>query len=178
MGFSKPLFFYFPLFEGWTPSLLIFQSFCLILFVSAVVTTERCEPRVLEENPPDPYYDVSDITKSAARQLADYLITKPPHSEIRQKANDIAIEALQNDDGILAVAVAAPSLKLAVVQFRDHVENGTNRTYLSTYWRELGEAWNRSDGAQFWGAPFRDCGPLVGRWLWPFSATIQIPTMK
>lgn len=30
-------------------------------------------------------------------------------------------------------------MKLAVVQFRDHVENATNHSYLSTYWRELGK---------------------------------------
>lgn len=60
-----------------------------------------------------------------------------------------------------------------MVQFRGHVENTTNHSYLSTYWRELGEAWNHSDGYQFWGSPFRDCGPLQGRWLWPFSATVQ-----
>lgn len=35
-----------------------------------------------------------------------------------------------------------------------------------------GEAWNHSDGSQFWNAPFRDCGALQGRWLWPFSATV------
>lgn len=48
----------------------------------------------------------------------------------------------------------------------------TTRNYLSAYWRELGAAWNQSDGAQFWGLPFRDCGPLINRWLWPYSATI------
>lgn len=94
-------------------------------------------------------------------------------TEIRRKANVIANEALQQDEYLLAVAIAAPQIKLAVVQFRDHVDNATNHNYLSTYWRELGDAWNHSDGTQAWGAPFRDCGPLQGRWLWPFSATVQ-----
>ncbi len=83
-------------------------------------------------------------------------------SEIRQKANEIAVNALNQDVGLLAVAIgnkfiillsflqsysttivvvfsAAPSIKLAVVQFRDHVENAKNHSYLSTYWRELGK---------------------------------------
>lgn len=96
-------------------------------------------------------------------------------NEIRNRANSIANEALQEDENLLAVALAAPSIKLAVVQFRDRVEiNATTTTnYLSIYWRELGDAWNHSDGSQFWGTPFRDCGPLSGRWLWPFSATVQ-----
>lgn len=86
------------------------------------------------------------------------------------------MDALQQDDGLLALAIAAPSIKLAVVQFRDHVlftPEGSNHSFLSIYWRELGEAWNHSDGAQFWGAPFRDCGPMHGRWLWPFSVTVE-----
>lgn len=104
--------------------------------------------------------------------------------------------ALQADEGLLAVALAAPAHKVAVVQFRDHIaattppsttsnqsgsgggSGGGVHAYLSAYWRELGEAWNRSDGAQSWNAPFRDCGPLHGRWLWPFSVTVQVGTLK
>jgi G protein-coupled receptor 158 len=41
---------------------------------------------------------------------------------------------------------------------------------LSAYWRELGAAWNQSDGSQQWNPPFREC--LLNRWLWPFSVTI------
>lgn len=121
------------------------------------------------------------MTIDAAKKLADYLnVIRPINgitSDIRQRANGIAIEALEEDEGLLAIAIAAPSLKLAVVQFRESVDSSinvsTNHTYLSTYWRELGEAWNHSDGAQFWGAPFRDCGAMQGRWLWPFSVNYQ-----
>lgn len=42
----------------------------------------------------------------------------------------------------------------------------------------LGIAWNQTDGAQFWGSPFRDCGPLQGRWLWPYSVTIVVSKTK
>lgn len=119
----------------------------------------------------------------AAKKLADYLAAKSATMttvDIRKRANALATEALQYDEGLLAVALAAPTIKLAVVQFRDSVEVGnvTNRSFLGTYWRELGDAWNRTDGAQFWGAPFRDCGPLHGRWLWPFSVTVQTPFYK
>lgn len=103
-------------------------------------------------------------------------------TEIRQRANVIALDALNYDEGLLAIAIAAPAIKLAVVRFRDHIDNtldvSSNHTYLGTYWRELGEAWNHSDGAQFWGAPFRDCGALQGRWLWPFSVNYQYNGIK
>lgn len=121
------------------------------------------------------YYDVSDITINAAKQLADFIATKQStvnHADIHRKANSIANDALHQDEGLLAVALAAPLMKIAVVQFRSHVDNTTNRNSLTIYWRELGEAWNRSEGTQSWGTPFRDCGPMQGRWLWPFSATI------
>lgn len=101
--------------------------------------------------------------------------------DLQQKANSIAIEALQTDDMLLAVAVAAPTHKLAVVQFRESIENpsnGFNQSHLSIYWHELGVAWNHSDGYQFWGAPFRDCGALQGRWLWPFSVNINENGLK
>lgn len=101
--------------------------------------------------------------------------------DLRQKANAIAIEALQMDDMLLAVAIAAPTHKLAVVQFRESIDNprqAFNHSHLSTYWRELGDAWNRSDGDQFWGAPFRDCGAMQGRWLWPFSVNINENGLK
>lgn len=76
----------------------------------------------------------------------------------------------------MAVAIAAPNRNLSVVQFRHPVANtqeaSSNHSYLSAYWRELAVAWNQSEGTQLWGAPFRDCGPLQGRWLWPFSVTV------
>lgn len=99
-------------------------------------------------------------------------------AEIKQSANAIANEALQEDEGLLAIALAAPALKLAVVKFRDMIENppadvSSNHSYLGAYWRGLGESWNHSDGAQFWSAPFRDCGPMRGRWLWPFNVNFM-----
>lgn len=116
---------------------------------------------------------------SAARKLNEYVIDSKlrghTNEDLRQKADAIAIETLQTDDLLLAVAIAVPSHKLAVIQFREYIDTprqAFNRSHLSTYWRELGEAWNRSDGAQFWGAPFRDCGVLHGKWLWPFSVNI------
>ncbi|XP_055295866.1 probable G-protein coupled receptor 158 isoform X2 [Sitodiplosis mosellana] len=149
-------------------------------------TEQRCEPKVLEETPPDPFYDAYDITIEAAKKLADYLNSiRPVHiitPEIRSQANAIATESLQEDEGLLAIAIAAPSLKLAVVQFRDIIdiapEVSNNHTYLRTYWRELGLAWNHTEGAQFWGPPFRDCGALRGRWLWPFSVNFQANGIK
>lgn len=121
------------------------------------------------------------MTIEAAKKLADYLNSIRPVNtitpEIRSQANNIATETLQEDEGLLAIALAAPSLKLAVVQFRDTIEIApevsTNHTYLRTYWRELGLAWNHTEGAQFWGPPFRDCGALKGRWLWPYSVNFQ-----
>lgn len=117
----------------------------------------------------------------AAKKLADYLNSIRPVNtitpEIRSQANSIATETLQEDEGLLAIAIAAPSLKLAVVQFRDTIEIApevsTNHTYLRTYWRELGLAWNHTESSSFWGPPFRDCGALRGRWLWPFSVNFQ-----
>lgn len=123
------------------------------------------------------FYDAYDVTIEAAKKLATYLNSIRPVNqatpEVRSQANAIASESLQDDEGLLAIAIAAPSLKLAVVQFRDVIdiapEASNNHTYFRTYWRELGLAWNHTEGAQFWGPPFRDCGALRGRWLWPFS---------
>ncbi|XP_055644410.1 probable G-protein coupled receptor 158 isoform X3 [Toxorhynchites rutilus septentrionalis] len=158
----------------------------LELTTLAVTGLPPCESRALEEIPPDPYYDVSDITLQAAKSLADFLASRKLDTSkddrrlamARDKANELASYALKEDDGLLAVGIASPRLSLAVVQFRDkidaaHANLSDSRTFLSTYWRELGAAWNQSSGAQFWGAPFRDCGPLYGRWLWPFSVTVE-----
>ncbi|XP_062706527.1 metabotropic glycine receptor isoform X3 [Aedes albopictus] len=150
------------------------------------VTLPPCEPKVLEDLPPDPFYDVSDLTIQAAKTFADFLAAKRIDtskddrklSVAREKANELASYVLKEDSGLLAVGIASPRLPLAVVQFRDkidaaHANLSESKTFLSTYWRELGAAWNQSNGAQFWGAPFRDCGPLYGRWLWPFSVTVE-----
>lgn len=132
------------------------------------------------------FYDAYDITIDAARKLADYLNSIRPVStitpEIRNHANAIASESLLEDEGLLAIAIAAPSLKLAVVQFRDVIELApevaNNHTLLRAYWRELGLAWNHTEGAEFWGPPFRDCGALRGRWLWPYSVNFQANGIK
>lgn len=146
------------------------------------------------------YYDATDTTETAARQLAEYIAANnnPANVEqLRTRANAIAKQALAADEGLLAVALAAPAHTVAVVAFRDQVQiqasmkaaaaaaKGTARPtlvsgaqLLSPYWRELGEAWNRTDGAQQWNAPFRDCGALTGRWLWPFSVTVQMGPLK
>lgn len=79
------------------------------------------------------------------------------------------------------MAIAAPSIPLAVVQFRTRIEypiDRSNKTFLNMYWRELGVAWNHTDGYKSWGSPFRDCGPMTGRWLWPFSVTVQVRGIK
>ncbi|XP_035796202.1 probable G-protein coupled receptor 158 isoform X1 [Anopheles albimanus] len=155
---------------------------------SISATLPPCEQRALDEVPPDPFYDVSDITIGAAKSFAEYLATKKIDSVrsddrklalAREKANELATGVLKQDDGLLlAVGIASPKLPLAVVQFRGqidsaHVNLSESRNFLSTYWRELGVAWNQSNGAQFWGAPFRDCGPLYNRWLWPYSVTVE-----
>ncbi|XP_049530450.1 probable G-protein coupled receptor 158 isoform X3 [Anopheles darlingi] len=155
---------------------------------SISATLAPCEQRALDELPPDPFYDVSDITIGAAKSFAEYLATKKIDSVrsddrklalAREKANELATGVLKQDDGLLlAVGIASPKLPLAVVQFRGqidsaHVNLSESRNFLSTYWRELGVAWNQSNGAQFWGAPFRDCGPLYNRWLWPYSVTVE-----
>uniref|UniRef100_A0A182NAU9 GPR158/179 extracellular domain-containing protein n=1 Tax=Anopheles dirus TaxID=7168 RepID=A0A182NAU9_9DIPT len=151
-------------------------------------TLPPCEQRALDEIPPDPFYDVSDITIGAAKSFADFLAGRKidgasrddrKFALAREKANELASSVLKQDDGLLlAVGIASPRLPLAVVQFRTqidsaHVNLSESKSFLSTYWRELGVAWNQSNGAQFWGAPFRDCGPLYGRWLWPYSVTVE-----
>lgn len=98
----------------------------------------------------------------------------------QKRANTLARDALKEDENLLAFALATPPAKIAVLQFRETIgnKNESNHTYLHTFWRELGFAWNQSDGAQYWGAPFRDCGPLRGRWLWPFSVTVIVQNVK
>jgi hypothetical protein len=139
------------------------------------------------------FYDASDVAVTAARKLGEFIadaskgangksakFSSAKLESFHKYANTLAQEALAEDENLLAFALAAPLAPLAVVQFRDKVDNknSTNHTFLHTYWRELGYAWNQTDGAQFWGAPFRDCGPLRGRWLWPFSITVVVQNFK
>lgn len=137
------------------------------------------------------FYDASDVTVTAARKLSEFIgeagkgnkntkFAPARIDEFRKFAKNLANEALTEDENLLAFALAAPSVPLAVVQFRDRVNNRnvTDHTFLSIYWRELGIAWNQSDGAHFWGAPFKDCGPMQGRWLWPFSVTVVVQHVK
>lgn len=124
------------------------------------------------------FYDVLSITQNAAQSVVDYLTVTSERNQkaISQKAILYANQALEEDDNLLAVAIASPSIPFAVVQFRGHLKNAvdhTNHTYLTMYWRELAIAWNFTDGESFWSVPFRDCGPLKGRWLWPFNVIVQ-----
>lgn len=125
-------------------------------------------------------YDASYETTQAARSFVEYLISiqatsRTNNEQLRNKANKFANNALAEDENLLAVAIAGPAVSIAIVQFRNKiVVNETNTSsYLKMYWRELSSAWNLANKTEIWGAPFRDCGPLQGRWLWPFSVTIQ-----
>lgn len=100
--------------------------------------------------------------------------------KFQKKANSLSKEVLNQEENLLAFALATPPASVAVIQFRDSIDNksSSNHSFLHTYWRELGYAWNQTNGAQFWGAPFKDCGPLRGRWLWPFSVTVIVQNVK
>ncbi|XP_070075613.1 metabotropic glycine receptor isoform X2 [Drosophila takahashii] len=155
---------------------------------------EKCEPRVLETQPDEPFYDYTDIAEDAARQFIEFLSSKfpnantpitidePTRAEVSRRANGIASYALNEDDNLLAFAIAAPSIHTVVVKFRDNVtippDQVHNKAYLGSYWRELGAAWNSTDGTQEWGAPFRDCNLLTRRWLWPFRISFSEHRIK
>ncbi|XP_036668614.3 uncharacterized protein smog isoform X2 [Drosophila suzukii] len=157
-------------------------------------TEEKCEPRVLETLPDEPFYDYTDIAEDAARQFIEFLSSKFPNAntpitideatraEVSRRANGIASYALNEDDNLLAFAIAAPSIHTVVVKFRDNVtippDQVHNKAYLGSYWRELGAAWNSTDGTQEWGAPFRDCNLLTRRWLWPFRISFSEHRIK
>ncbi|XP_023032363.1 probable G-protein coupled receptor 158 isoform X2 [Drosophila willistoni] len=163
---------------------------------AATTTKEKCEPKVLEMAPDEPFYDYSDIAGDAARQFIEFLAMKFPNantntpitideqtrSEVTRRANGIASYALNEDENLLAFAIAAPSIHTVVVKFRNNVtippNEVHNKAYLGSYWRELGAAWNSSDGTQEWGAPFRDCNLLTRRWLWPFRISFMQQTIK
>ena len=78
------------------------------------------------------YYDFSDVAEDAARQFTDFLankfsanlpvsITDQIRDEVRRKANSIATYALNEDEHLLAFALAAPSIHTVVVKFRENV---------------------------------------------------------
>ncbi|XP_055919293.1 probable G-protein coupled receptor 158 isoform X2 [Eupeodes corollae] len=153
----------------------------------------KCEPKVLEEIPPDPFYDVTDIVEDAAREFSEFLSLKFPASseqnindqlkdEVRRRASSLATDALQQDENLLAFAIAAPNIHTVVVKFRDNVtippQEVHNKSFLGNYWRELGMAWNSTDGSQEWSAPFKDCNLLKGRWLWPFRISFTESRIK
>ncbi|XP_062127735.1 metabotropic glycine receptor isoform X7 [Drosophila sulfurigaster albostrigata] len=154
--------------------------------------TEKCEPKVLETLPDEPFYDFSELAADAARQFTEFLTYKyantpipndeQTRSEVSRRANAIASYALNEDENLLAFAIAAPSIHTVVVKFRDNVtippDQVHNKAYLGSYWRELGAAWNSSDGTREWGAPFRDCNLLTGRWLWPFRISFTEQPIK
>lgn len=137
-------------------------------------------------------------TQQMARQLREYLgavsasFEEAPssmqsrHPEIKTKAIDIAKQALKKHPDVLGTGVAAAFVPFAVVQFQDEVmraaehweESQTKREFLSAYWRIMGGAWNRTGDTQQWGFPFRDCGPLRDRWMWPYTATMQVGKLK
>ncbi|XP_012155421.1 uncharacterized protein LOC101453059 isoform X2 [Ceratitis capitata] len=157
---------------------------------------EKCEPKVLDEVPPEPFFDFSDIAEDAARQFTEFITNKfgssgPPtqqaitadiREELQRRANSIASYALNEDENLLAFAIAAPSIQTVVVKFRDDVtippDQVHSKAFLGSYWRELSVAWNSTEGTQEWGAPFRDCSVLKGRWLWPFRITFTENKIK
>ncbi|XP_034126047.1 probable G-protein coupled receptor 179 isoform X4 [Drosophila guanche] len=155
---------------------------------------EKCDPKVLEMVPDEPFYDFTDIAEDAARQFIEFLSNKFPNAntpiaidestraEVSRRANSIASYALNEDENLLAFAIAAPSIHTVVVKFRDNVtippDQVHNKAFLGSYWRELGAAWNSSDGTQEWGAPFRDCNLLKRRWLWPFRISFTEHRIK
>ncbi|KAH8403152.1 hypothetical protein KR222_006136 [Zaprionus bogoriensis] len=157
-------------------------------------TTEKCEPKVLEALPDEPFYDYTELAGDAARQFTEFLSNKFPNAntpiaideqtraEVNRRANGIASYALEEDENLLAFAIAAPSIHTVVVKFRDNVtippHQVHNKAYLGSYWRELGAAWNSTEGTQEWGAPFRDCNLLTGRWLWPFRISFTEHRIK
>ncbi|XP_041450643.1 uncharacterized protein LOC111076968 isoform X3 [Drosophila obscura] len=155
---------------------------------------DKCDPKVLEMVPDEPFYDFTDIAEDAARQFIEFLSNKFPNAntpmaidestraEVSRRANSIASYALNDDENLLAFAIAAPSIHTVVVKFRDNItippDQVHNKAFLGSYWRELGAAWNSSDGTQEWGAPFRDCNLLTRRWLWPFRISFTEHRIK
>lgn len=130
---------------------------------------------------------VQSTSRQMAHQLGQYLADLPEdslssrHGEIKAKAIEIARQALQEKSSVLAAGIAAAFVPFAVVQFQNSpstVEAQTKREFLAAYWRVMGSAWNRTSNTEKWELPFRDCGPLKGRWVWPFTATMQVTRYK
>lgn len=81
------------------------------------------------------FFDFSDIAEDAARQFTEFITNKfgtsgPPtqqaitaelREELRRRANGIASYALNEDENLLAFAIAAPSIQTVVVKFKDDV---------------------------------------------------------
>uniref|UniRef100_A0A6P4FQD6 Probable G-protein coupled receptor 179 n=1 Tax=Drosophila rhopaloa TaxID=1041015 RepID=A0A6P4FQD6_DRORH len=97
------------------------------------------------------FYDYTDIAEDAARQFIEFLSSKFPNAntpitideatraEVSRRANGIASYALNEDDNLLAFAIAAPSIHTVVVKFKDNVtippNQVRNKAYLGSYWR-------------------------------------------
>lgn len=127
-----------------------------------------------------------------AHQMGEYLVSLPEESlksslqEIRIKATQIASAALTEQPAVLAMGIASVSERFAVLQLQSSVirasknweELKKSRDFLFGYWRAMGEAGNRTGDTEQWGFPFRDCGPLRQRWLWPYTATTQVGRFK
>lgn len=138
---------------------------------------------------------MDDLLRATSRhmaiQLGEFLGTIPEdlikskHSEIQTKAITIAKNVLTDEPTILATGIAVASVQLAVMQFQSSVvhadsweEPQKKRDFLSMYWRSMGSAWNRTGDTEQWGLPFRDCGPVRQRWLWPYTASIKVEGFK
>lgn len=128
-----------------------------------------------------------------AQQMADYLYTIPDdvfktrRTEIETKANEIANLALEQEPTLfVATGIATAFVPFAVVQFPGYVKRAFSKSsaaletkqFFASYWRIMGNAWNRTGNSEQWGFPFRDCGPLQQRWLWPYTATVQVDRFK
>lgn len=132
---------------------------------------------------------MQSTSRQMAHQLGQYLEAIPEdavqsrHAEIKEKAIGIARRTLQDKQNVLAAGIAAAFVPFAVVQFQNSnapssSEAQNKRDFLAAYWRVMGAAWNRTSNTEKWELPFRDCGPLKERWIWPFSATVQVTRYK
>lgn len=69
---------------------------------------------------------VPSVTRNAAKTFVEYLSTKKSidFQEIQLKANGTAANAIIDEEKLLAFGIAAPSVQVAVVNFRDIVRVG------------------------------------------------------
>lgn len=129
---------------------------------------------------------VQSTSRHMAHQLGQYLADLPDdslssrHGEIKAKAIEIARKSLQEKSNVLAAGIAAAFVPFAIVQFQNSPSavEAQRREFLAAYWRVMGSAWNRTSNTEKWELPFRDCGPLKDRWVWPFTATVQVTRYK